>query len=307
MRGLVIVAAALWVTAAPPAAAQPAGAALARGGQVVMGTVLTVTVVANDRAEAQAMANAAIDEARRWDDALTIWRADGELATLNAKAGQGTVAVSARLARGLEVMLDLAAHTGGAFEPAVATLSIPGASPRLPVAGIRQVLRLDATGATLDKGAALDPGGIGKGLALDAIVSLLKSRGATAAFLDFGGSSQTALGTPPHDARGWPVLVAGWAGGTSRGTVWLRDVSLSTSRAGALDTTAVRDPRTGAAVRAPRLATVLAADGASADAWSTALVVRGREGLAAAEARGVDALVEDEEGVARTAGFASRP
>ena len=91
------VAAAVLATAMGQARARPADAAVARSGQVVMGTVLTVTVVADDRAEAQAMADAAIDEARRWDDALTIWRSEGELARFNAGAGQAPITVSPRL------------------------------------------------------------------------------------------------------------------------------------------------------------------------------------------------------------------
>jgi len=268
-----------------------------------MGTLLTVTVVAADRVEAQSMADAAIDEARRWDDALTIWRAEGELARLNAMAGQGPFVVSPRLERGLAAMLDLADATGGAFEPAVGVLKIPGARPVFPLAGIRRVLRLDATRATLEAGNALDSGAIGKGLALEAMVKLLRSRGAAAAFLDFGGSSQTALGAPPGEPEGWTVLVAGWANGVSHGSVRLRDASLSTSRAAAEDTTPILDPRSGAAVPAPRLVTVRTADATDADAWSTALVVLGREGLARAASHGVEVLMEDAGGVVRTPGF----
>ena len=300
------VAAAVLATAMGQARARPADAAVARSGQVVMGTVLTVTVVADDRAEAQAMADAAIDEARRWDDALTIWRSEGELARFNAGAGQAPITVSPRLERGLTAMLDLADQTGGAFEPAVGVLSVPDARPSFPLAGIGRVLRLDAPRAALEAGSALDPGAIGKGLALDAIVALLRGRGAIAAFLDFGGSSQTALGVPPGDARGWTVLLTGWATGVSHGTVKIRDVSLSTSRAAATDTTPILDPRSGVAVAAPRLVTVESAGAASADAWSTALVVLGRDGLARAESHGIEALLEDAKGVTRTSGFGAR-
>lgn len=306
MRRLFFVATVLWLSGAA-AGAHRAEAATARVGQVVMGTILTVTVVADEQAAAETMANAAIDEARRWDDALTIWRADGELAVLNAKAGRGPVAVSDRLAHGLARMLELAEQTAGAFEPAVATLSMPGAHPSFPLRGIRLALKIDAAGATLDEGIALDPGGIGKGLALDAIVALLRNRGAKAAFLDFGGSSQTAFGPQPGGSDAWTVLVAAWAHGTSHGSVRLRNASLSTSRAGAVDTTPILDPRTRSAVRAPRLATVRAADATTADAWSTALVVLGREGLAAASSRGMEVLLEDDQGVIRTSGFTPRP
>lgn len=281
----------------------PAGAAVARSGKVVMGTVLTVTVVADTSGDAQAMADAAIAEAVRWDDALTIWRAEGELARLNARAGQGPVAVSATLDRGLVAMLRLAGETDGAFEPGVGTLSVPRLPPSFPLAGIRRVLRLDANGATLDAGNALDPGAIGKGLALDAIATMLRSRGADAAFLDFGGSSQTALGAPPGDPEGWTVLVAGLGQRATHGILKLRDSSVSTSRAGAQDTTPILDPRNGVPVPAPRLVTVRSADAARADAWSTALVVLGRGGLALATTVGVEALVEDSGGLALSPGF----
>jgi FAD:protein FMN transferase len=126
----------------------------------------------------------------------------------------------------------------------------------------------------------------------------------TSAFLDFGGSSQTAIGVSPADPRGWPVLVAGSAPHSSHGIVRLRDASMSTSRAGATDTTPILDPRRGVAVPSPRLATVIARDAASADAWSTALVVLGRDGIERAEKAGIEVLFEDAAGSRRTRSFA---
>jgi len=283
-----------------------ADAAVARSGQVVMGTVLTVTVVAEYRARAEALAEAAIAEARRWDDALTIWRLDGELAALNARAGQGPFPTGRRLASGLAAMLHWADQTGGAFEPAVGALpagGVRGAALR----GIRETLRLQSAAATLDKNARLDPGAIGKGLALDAIVDLLREEGVKAAFLDFGGSSQTGLGVPPGDDRGWGVLVAALATSAFHGTLRLRDASLSTSLAAATDTRPILDPRSGMPVEGPRLVTVLASRATAADAWSTALVVLGRDGVREAESKGLEVLLEDGAGVLRTPGFDLRP
>jgi thiamine biosynthesis lipoprotein len=279
-----------------------ADAAVARSGQPVMGTILTVTVVADDRTEAQRLADEAIAEARRWDDALTIWRPDGELARLNARAGGGPVPVSPRLAKALVAMLDLSRRTGGRFDPAVGAVR-SGEARAAPLPPIGRILHLDGDKASLEAGAALDPGAIGKGLALDAIAAQLKQAGVRSALLDFGGSSQTAIGVPPGDERGWPVLVAGVATGSSHGVVRLRDASISTSRAGAADTTPVLDPATGSAVPAPRLASALAADATAADAWSTALIVFGREGLAAAETEGIETLYEDADGILRSKGF----
>lgn len=271
-------------------------AAVAREGQVVMGTVLAVTVVAESDADAQRIAQAAIDEARRWDDALTIWRPEGELARFNRGAGRGAVELGPRLATGLSEMLRLCAATAGAFEPAVGRLPDRG-DPSSKLGGIRHVLRIDGDRATLEAGSVLDPGGIGKGLALDAMANLVRKAGARSAFFDFGGSSQTAVGVPPGDPKGWSVLVAGFRAGESLGVLHLHDASLSTSEAGAVDTKPILDPRSGAPVPGPRIVSVLSADATSADAWSTALVVLGREGLPLAFGAGLHVMLEDAGGL----------
>lgn len=284
------------------AASQAALAAVARDGQVVMGTVLTVTIVAQDAAAAERLARAAIEEARYWDDALTIWRPEGELARFNRAAGQGDAAVGPRLEDGLRAMLRLSHATGGAFEPAVGALPDKGdATVRL--VGIRQALSMDGHQARLKAGTVLDPGGIGKGIALDAMSALVLREGASAAFFDFGGSSQTGVGVPPGDASGWSVLVAGMEDGSSLGVVHLRNASLSTSKAGAQDTKPILDPRSARPVPIPRLVTVRSRSATDADAWSTALVVLGREGVPMARKSGLEVLLEDREGLAVTAAF----
>ncbi len=308
LKGLLRVAVGAWLSAATVA-----HAAVFRTGQPVMGTVLQVTVVADDDGRARALCTAAVAAARHWDDVLTTWRAEGELARLNARAGAGPVAISADLALALRRMVQLSAETGGAFDPAVGPLveRWRGASPPAPpptatsAHRIASALTLDGQQASLMLGAALDAGGIGKGLALDAIAQLLRRGGATAAFLDFGGSSQLAIGAPPDAPKGWRVALSGLAPNSLLGSVTLRDTSLSTSRASAGGSAAgpILDPRSGLPVFAARLATVRAADATSADAWSTALIVLGRDGLEAAAAHGVAALLVDAQGSARSGGF----
>jgi thiamine biosynthesis lipoprotein len=288
------------VLAAVFAAVASADAAVARRGSPVMGTVLTVTVVADTPEIAVRLADEAIEECRRWEDALTIWRDDGELARFNAKAGTGRVGTSRRLHAGLVAMRAMAVETGGAFEPGVGRLR---SVTHLGGLGIVRVLAIDAEHATLARGAALDPGGIGKGLALDAAVLGLRHGGARAAFLDFGGSSQSAFGVPPGDASGWKVELSTLTDKGDRQVVTLRDESLSTSRAGADDTTPILDPRNSRPVPAPRLVTVRAKDAGRADAWSTALVVLGPDALASATAHRVEAVVETSAGRVPTPGF----
>jgi thiamine biosynthesis lipoprotein len=280
----------------------PAHAATARTGQVVMGTILEVTVVADDAGLARAMADRAVEIARDWDDVLTIWRPDGELAKLNAQAGNGFVEISSRLHFALTLMRSLAADTNGAFDPAVGTLvarysSRSGTEDEpLPTRAIAEALTLEETRAAIAAGVALDSGGIGKGIALDAIASELRRAGAKGALLDFGGSSQLAFGST-ETGDPWRVAVAGLRAGEILGTVELAGaLSTSRSRPAGDQSGPIVDPRSGALVTEDRLATCLATSATAADAWSTALIVLGPRAIAESEKRGIEALVQTSDG-----------
>jgi thiamine biosynthesis lipoprotein len=299
------------------AASAPASAALYRTGQPVMGTVLQVTVIARDDATARALADAAVGEARRWDDILTTWRSAGELARLNAQAGAGPVMVGADLSDALRSMQRLSDATGGAFDPAVGPLvdlwrgSVPPSPQDVGTAPYRiaDALTLHGRHATLAAGAKLDAGGIGKGMALDAAGALLRARGVQAAYLDFGGSSQLAIGAPPGSPQGWRVAVSGLTAHQMHGVLTLRDAALSTSRAGGAPTPAgpIIDPRNGRPVAAARLTTVRARDATTAEAWSKAVIILGHDGMQRAVANGVDVLLDDPSGLEQTPGFHLEP
>jgi FAD:protein FMN transferase len=278
-----------------------------------MGTILEVTVVADDLESARRLAAESVALAQHWEDVLTTWRADGELRRLNRSAGRGTIRVSEDLADALRHARTLVHQTAGAFDPSVAPVvavlrsrggAQRGTSEHAATRHIDDVLWLKGARASLAPDTALDAGAFGKGVALDAIASRLVSGGARAWFLDFGGSSQLAHGRPER-ADAWSVVVTGEGAGVVRGLVQLDDASLSTSCALAADDPAgaVVDPRTGKAVTPPRRASVLARDATSADAWATALVVLGRDGLALARAAGVEAIFEDATGSVSTPGF----
>jgi thiamine biosynthesis lipoprotein len=285
-----------------------------RTGQPVMGTVLQITVIAETEQLARRAAEAGVAEARRWDDILTTWRPEGELARLNAAAGSGDVAISVDLLGALRRMEILAARTGGAFDPAVGAsvarwrqpaTAIAVGSAISPTAPLTQALRLGSTTARLASGVVLDAGGVGKGMALDAVAKLLRANGVQAAFLDFGGSSQLAIGAPPESPEGWTLAVAGLDAGVVHGTFALRQGSLSTSRAtgaGAPEGPII-DPRSRVPVSVRRAVTVWHARASEADAWSTALVVLGRDGIELARKAGGEVLLEDAAGILKTEGF----
>jgi thiamine biosynthesis lipoprotein len=275
---------------------------------MVMGTILQVSVIADDVKSARQAAESAIAEAKRWDDILTTWRPEGELAQLNRAAGRGEIPITPELRIALERMLALSERTAGAFDPGVGP-AVSGWRTHSPSIGIpksmRSSVRLGPASARLNEDAGLDAGAIGKGMALDAIATLLRRRGVQAAFLDFGGSSQLAIGAPPESPTGWIVAVTGLVPGIVHGTIALRDCSLSTSRTTRSDASQgpIVDPRDGKPVTRLRAVTVLHGQATEADAWSTALVVLGRHGTRHAEEAGIELLFEDSDGTVRTPGF----
>lgn len=283
----------------------------AHTGQVVMGTVLQVTVVADDATRAREMATRAVKVARHWDDVLTTWRPEGELARLNAAAGGGPQPISTDLTFALATMLQLSGLTEGAFDPGVgpivARYSRPGG--RLPESSagtrIREVLTLGDGIAALSTGAALDAGGIGKGIALDAIATELRAAGATAAYLDFGGSSQLAFGTM-ENGDPWTLALAGLEPGVSHGLMQLEG-ALSTSRSRPLgdETGPIVDPISGRAVTDPRFATCYATTATQAEACSKAFIVMGWTAYESKRSNGWEVLYEDGNELHFSPGFAS--
>ena len=53
----------------------------------------------------------------------------------------------------------------------------------------------------------LDPGGIGKGYAVDRMVDVLKQKGIAIALVAASGSSIYGLGAPPDEPRGWRITI----------------------------------------------------------------------------------------------------
>jgi thiamine biosynthesis lipoprotein ApbE len=99
--------------------------------------------------------------------------------------------------------------------------------------------------------------------------------GATAVYLDFGGSSQLAFGTM-ESGDPWTLALAGLEPGVSHGLMRLEG-ALSTSRSRPVgdETGPIVDPHTGRAVTDPRFATCYAATATQAEACSKAFIVMG--------------------------------
>lgn len=270
----------------------------------VMGTLCRITAY-GVKAEA---VSAAFDEIKRWDAILSDYREDSEMSRLNAA---GELAVSADFRAFLEECGRWVMATDGLFDPTVGPLmrlwGFRGGTPAEPSSADLEAararvgwkhVRLDAAGAKLDAKAMLDPGGIGKGWALDRAAALLRKAGATAAGLDFG-STFLAVGAPPGQ-EGWKVAIRDpFAPDKIRSWVRIRDAALSTSgtyerfveiagtRRGHL-----MDPRTGRPSEASASVSVVAPSATESDVLTKPLFLLGPdEGIARAARLGRAVLI----------------
>lgn len=245
-------------------AAQAAAAAPARRVQYLMGTLFDIQAYG---AGADAAITEAFAETARLDRALSLYKEDSDLSKLNASRGEA-FACSPALWEALAASVAYAKATGGAFDPTVRPVLINGPE-KLASVGY-QKLELDAAKKTARlraPGMAVDFGGIGKGIALDHAVHILRLRRINSALLNFGGQIY-ALGAPP-DADAWAVTVE-----SSSETFFLRDASISSS-GNTQQPGHIASPFTGRRIYESYSSVVVAPSATEADAWSTALFVLG--------------------------------
>jgi thiamine biosynthesis lipoprotein len=147
-------------------------------------------------------------------------------------------------------------------------------------------------------GMKLDVGGIAKGYASQAAIDVLKAAGVTRALV--GGAGDIVVGDPPPGAPGWTIAIAPLEPGNPAAVLpglLLSNAAVSTS--GDAERYVVIDgrryshiinPTTGQAVEDRASVTVVARDGAAADALETTVYILGPE-------RGLK-LVDETEGAA---------
>ena len=264
----------------------------------LMGVPWTITLHAASRTAGQAALAAAFAEVSRLDGILSDYDPQSEVSRLSAAAPMSAaIPVGAELGEVLELAAAFCAASQGAFDPTVGPLTAlwrqARRSGRLPRADrLAAALQAVGPGALLieDRGQAvrlplpgtrLDLGGIGMGYAADRVLALLRERGITAAMIDASGD--VAVSGPPPGAAGWRIAVRGLPGDSAAGPLLLlTDAAVTTSGDAfqAVEIDGVRyshivDPRTGLGVTGPAAVTVIASDGATADALATAASVLG--------------------------------
>jgi len=265
-----------------------------------MGSTYTVELYGTDRIAMEAAADAAFDEVRRLDDMLSNYKPDSELSQVNRRAAQAPVKVSPEFFQLLEKCLEYSRESDGAFDLTVGPLmrvwGFYKGSGHLPhraevqaaltKVGYRHV-HLDKAAGTVSfdrAGVELDPGGIGKGYAVDRMVDVLKQKGVRIALVAGSGSSIYGMGAPPTQPNGWRVEIKNpWDSSKTLAEVNLKDMSMSTSgsyekffRAEGKTYAHIMDPRTGFPAQGSVSVSVVAPRTIDSEAWAKPYFVNGR-------------------------------
>jgi thiamine biosynthesis lipoprotein len=265
---------------------------------------------------------------RRIDELEARWsrfRPDSEVCRLAERAGQATT-VSAETRLLVTRAIEGWRLSGGAFDPTVLGAVIragynrsfdelaegpgrPGTEPNLVVgcADIdvcRNVVRLPA-------GTGFDPGGIGKGLAADLVVSELLAAGVDGVCVNVGGDLRAAGAGPEGD--GWTVAVEHpWCDepialiGLTAGAVATSTTLRRTWTVGGEPRHHLIDPRTGEpSTTDVTLVTVVAAEAWMSEVLAKATLLRGvARAFDLVDATKVEALVVADDGtISATPGF----
>jgi len=287
-----------------------------------MGTTFTVIAYDESRSRLESAVDQAFEEVRRVNSVLSIYRKDSEWSRINREAAGNPVPVSGEVFRLLAACAEYSRASGGAFDITVGPLlkvwGFYKGSGRLPhraeirsalaVTGYENIV-LDPDSQTVRfrvDGVVIDPGGIGKGYAVDRMVSVLKKAGIGSALISGGGSSIYGLGAPPGKP-GWKVTVKDpKSPAKTIEEVLLRDESMSTSGnyekffyAGGKMYSHIFDPRTGYPAEGVLSVSVVAPLTLDSEAWTKPYFVRGREWAAANRQDGFQVfLCEERMGVA---------
>ena len=199
--------------------AQESGKSLRRFHEVhrAMGSEFAIDLYAPDDETAEQWMQASFDEIDRLEDLLSNYRPTSELSRVSREAGKGPVTTDPETFSFLAKAVELSRRSDGAFDMTVGPLMrawgfffnqgrVPSSEELTalrPKTGWQHI-KLDAEKRTVyfDNGVSmeLDPGGIGKGYAVDRVVGLLREQGVKAALVSGGSSSIYGMGAPPGEA-----------------------------------------------------------------------------------------------------------
>jgi thiamine biosynthesis lipoprotein len=305
-------------------APSPSVSAKASEVRYVMGTLLEITLYAPSKEAGLKALDETFAEAQRLDSMLSTWKPESPVSVFNRERSILPQPVPFDLYEIVSRSRHLSELTDGAFtlgvRPLVEVWEMAAKRNEAPThAEVRRVrsriapdnfiTSLPSSIAKRDPHAMIETGGVGKGYAVDAMLTLLRSRGITQAFINFGRSSMGALGAPPA-ATGWKVNVA-LTEGSSDGEVELRDETLSVSRARGTPFVIqgkayahIFDPVTAMPVQSSRGAALRGPSATDGEAFVKYLVIRGAPSRSVAQRwERVEWIVRAGESLHRSPGF----
>jgi FAD:protein FMN transferase len=290
-----------------------------------MGSTFSISAWGSDRDSLSASVEGALDEARRLDRLLSNYRRESEWSQLNQSAADREVTVSQELFDLLAACLKYSQSSQGAFDISVGPLMkvwgfYKGSGHMPHRAQIRTALArtgykniiLNPANRTVKfaiQDLELDPGGIGKGYAVDKMAALLKDAQVHSALINAGGSSIYGFNAPPDEARGWQVLIRDPRDARRQvAELYLKNQSMSTSgsyekffQVGKRIYSHIMDPRTGFPARGMYSVSVVSPRAIDSEAWTKPVYVNGRHWAAKNLPSGFRAFLCEDRGEAKCA------
>jgi FAD:protein FMN transferase len=135
------------------------------------------------------------------------------------------------------------------------------------------------------EGIELDPGGIGKGYAVDRLAETIRVYNVQSAMISASNSSIYALGAPPGEPRGWKVSIRDpRTPERTIETVYLRDQSMSTSgsyekffQVDGVTYSHIMDPRTGMPARGTLAVSIISPSTLDSEVWAKPYFIHGKK------------------------------
>jgi thiamine biosynthesis lipoprotein len=265
-----------------------------------MGSTFSIVAYGADRGRLEAALDQSFEEVRRLENLLSNYKHGSEWSKVNREAANQAVRVSPELFALLAACERYNRETEGAFDitvgPLVRVWGFYKGSGRVPhraeirsalsKVGNRKVI-LDHDNKTVrfaHAGVDMDPGGIGKGYAVDRVMTILRELGIESALISAGGSSIYGIGHPPGQ-EAWKVNIRHPRDpGESVEQVELRDRAMSTSGtsekffvSGGRIYSHIFDPRTGYPASGMLSVSVVADRTIDTEAWTKPMFILGRE------------------------------
>lgn len=187
----------------------------------LMGTRFEITVVADNKEEAESNIDLAVQEIQRIENLISSWKSDSQTSMINSNAGIKPVKVDRELFSLIQRAIGISEITDGAFDITYASMDalwkFDGSMTEMPSAEVirasaartgYQKILLDEEESTVllkEPGMKIGFGAIGKGYAADRAKDLLRRHGVAGGIINASGDMNT-WGKQP-DGSDWKVAI----------------------------------------------------------------------------------------------------